>query len=202
MRHPLDDERRALASDPKHMEYARRIAEVHASKCWRFRDDILGAAYLGLCEAAATFDPSLGPTFLGFAESRIRGAIQDMQRGLLPRGYRRTREPWPWTLSMDWVYFYDPGEERYMGLAELVPSGDDPVGWEAEYQDEVELAAGLATTARDSEVIRFLHGHADCASVRGVAKRLGICEAWAFLVRRRAEATMAEKYAIALKEAV
>ena len=46
------------------------------------RDDIVGAAELGLVEAANNFDPSRGVLFKTFAYYRIRGAIYDSLRKL------------------------------------------------------------------------------------------------------------------------
>src|SRR5215471_4000526 len=44
------------------------------------RDDVIGAAELGLVEAAQNFDPSRGVLFKTFAYYRIRGAIYDSLR--------------------------------------------------------------------------------------------------------------------------
>jgi RNA polymerase sigma factor FliA len=44
------------------------------------RDDVIGAAELGLVEAARNFDPSRGVLFKTFAYYRIRGAIYDALR--------------------------------------------------------------------------------------------------------------------------
>jgi RNA polymerase sigma factor for flagellar operon FliA len=44
------------------------------------RDDVIGAAELGLVEAAQKFDPSRGVLFKTFAYYRIRGAIYDALR--------------------------------------------------------------------------------------------------------------------------
>jgi RNA polymerase sigma factor for flagellar operon FliA len=44
------------------------------------RDDVIGAAELGLVEAARSFDPSRGVLFKTFAYYRIRGAIYDALR--------------------------------------------------------------------------------------------------------------------------
>jgi RNA polymerase sigma factor for flagellar operon FliA len=46
------------------------------------RDDVIGAAELGLVEAAQNFDPSRGVLFKTFAYYRIRGAIYDALRKL------------------------------------------------------------------------------------------------------------------------
>lgn len=39
------------------------------------REELESVAYMGLCEAAATFNPELGTPFAGFAWTRIKGAI-------------------------------------------------------------------------------------------------------------------------------
>src|SRR5262249_49402697 len=44
------------------------------------RDDVIGAAELGLVEAAQNFDPLRGVLFKTFAYYRIRGAIYDALR--------------------------------------------------------------------------------------------------------------------------
>lgn len=69
--------------------YSRRVPS-HISE-----EDIRGAAYVGLTEAAAKFDKSLGWKFSTFAYPRITGAILDYLRVLdwVPRTTRRrTRE--------------------------------------------------------------------------------------------------------------
>lgn len=55
------------------------------------RDDIEGAAYVGLMEAAEKFDPSRGSKFTTFAGHRIQGAILDHLRSLdwVPRQTRQ-----------------------------------------------------------------------------------------------------------------
>lgn len=54
-------------------------------------DDIRGAAYVGLLEAAGKFDESLGWKFRTFASPRVEGAILDYLRALdwVPRTTRR-----------------------------------------------------------------------------------------------------------------
>jgi RNA polymerase sigma factor for flagellar operon FliA len=56
------------------------------------RDDIIGAAELGLVEAARNFDPSRGVLFKTFAFYRIRGAVYDSLRKMgWPMGDARLR---------------------------------------------------------------------------------------------------------------
>ena len=65
--------------------FARRVPS-HISE-----DDIRGAAYVGLLEAAEKFDDSLGWKFRTFASPRVKGAILDYLRALdwVPRTTRR-----------------------------------------------------------------------------------------------------------------
>lgn len=55
------------------------------------RDDITGAAYLGLVEAAERFDPTHGASFQAFSFLRIRGAIIDYMRdnAVIPHSLNR-----------------------------------------------------------------------------------------------------------------
>lgn len=84
-------ERDRLITD--HVDIARRISQRFARRCpgWVSREDLVGAAMLGLTEAAERFDRERGEPFQSFAEKRIRGAIQDeLRRGdILPRRVRR-----------------------------------------------------------------------------------------------------------------
>jgi len=56
-------------------------------------DDLVGAAYLGLVDAAQRFDPERGVPFYGFAVGRVRGAVLDALRGAdwVPAHARRKR---------------------------------------------------------------------------------------------------------------
>ncbi len=76
----------------EHVEVARRISMRVARRCpdWIARDDLMGAALLGLTEAANRYDSSRNEPFLAFAEKRIRGAVLDeLRRGdIMPRRAR------------------------------------------------------------------------------------------------------------------
>jgi RNA polymerase sigma factor for flagellar operon FliA len=77
----------------EHIHVAQRIARRFARRCppWVSAEDLVGAALLGLTEAADRFDATRGEPFMSFAEQRIRGAVQDeLRRGdILPRRARR-----------------------------------------------------------------------------------------------------------------
>lgn len=83
-------ERDRLISE--HVEVARRISMRVARRCpdWIAREDLMGAALLGLTEAANRYDSSRNEPFLAFAEKRIRGAVLDeLRRGdIMPRRAR------------------------------------------------------------------------------------------------------------------
>ncbi len=83
-------ERDRLISE--HVEVARRISLRIARRCpdWIAREDLMGAALLGLTEAANRYDASRNEPFLAFAEKRIRGAVLDeLRRGdIMPRRAR------------------------------------------------------------------------------------------------------------------
>jgi RNA polymerase sigma factor for flagellar operon FliA len=83
-------ERDRLISE--HVEVARRISMRVARRCpdWIAREDLMGAALLGLTEAANRYDASRNEPFIAFAEKRIRGAVLDeLRRGdIMPRRAR------------------------------------------------------------------------------------------------------------------
>lgn len=88
-------ERDRLIAD--HVEVARRIALRVARRVpdWISTDDLIGAAMVGLAEAADRYDPTRQEPFVAFAERRIRGAVLDeLRRGdIMPRRVRmRARE--------------------------------------------------------------------------------------------------------------
>jgi RNA polymerase sigma factor for flagellar operon FliA len=68
----------------EHVDMARRIAVRIGRKVPPSvtREDLVGAAMLGLAEAADRFDAARGQPFVAFAEKRIRGAVLDeLRRG-------------------------------------------------------------------------------------------------------------------------
>lgn len=78
-----------------HMEYARRLAKrfyVEHQPLPTDYDDIVAAAYLGLCDAAYRFDPSKGANFRTFSFLRIRGEMFDLLRRFIPTPRKRAEE--------------------------------------------------------------------------------------------------------------
>lgn len=155
----LDDDRRALAA--AHVGLARHIARRAARRWPPLAEEFRSAALLGLCQAAAAFDPGRGVRFTTFAGRRIGGAIADERRawygheGLKPR-------PAQVALGGRELRYEDP-------LA-----GDDPVGWELEYHDALAgLAAWLASPGQVA-AFRSMYGRADCLDCVGAGRALGI----------------------------
>ncbi len=76
----------------EHMEVATRIALRVARRVpdWVTHEDLLGAAMVGLTEAANRYDAGRTEPFVAFAEKRIRGAVIDeLRRGdMMPRRVR------------------------------------------------------------------------------------------------------------------
>lgn len=70
---------------------AMKIAAKFARKLPHLRDELEGAAGLGLARARAAYDPGAnrGVPFGAYAATRIKGAIIDMLRCESPRGFRR-----------------------------------------------------------------------------------------------------------------
>jgi DNA-directed RNA polymerase sigma subunit (sigma70/sigma32) len=131
---PLTAAQQALASGPGSLRLAEAIASRYARRFPRHEADIVSAAFLGLVQAAGRFDPACGALFTTFARPRVLGAVRDALRDLLPVGCRRKGSERP---ENPFVSLGSPG------LSEP-SSGDLPVGWEAEAEDEViRLSRGL-----------------------------------------------------------
>ena len=77
----LTDEQIALVE--QHLGFAKRLAQGFCRKHQTFNwdeEDMQGAAYLGLCDAARRYDASKGIAFAAFSSFRIRGAMFDLMR--------------------------------------------------------------------------------------------------------------------------
>jgi RNA polymerase sigma factor for flagellar operon FliA len=88
------------------------------------RDDIIGAAELGLVEAANNFDPNRGVLFKTFAYYRIRGAIYDSLRkmGWFARDAARLR-------------FENGANELLKDYSDSAPGSDSPENTVQELQN-------------------------------------------------------------------
>ena len=94
------------------------------------RDDVIGAAELGLVEAARVFDPARGVSFKTFAHYRIRGAIYDALRKTLGR-------------QEDPRLRFESAANEYLGEWSAARSVGSPAGHDLEQLTE---AAGAVMT--------------------------------------------------------
>ncbi len=85
-RAPLTAEQQDLAV--RYLPLARSLARPFKMSWPGSRDEFESAANLALIEAAGSFDPGRNVKFATFARHRIWGALRDVQRGLLPLGWR------------------------------------------------------------------------------------------------------------------
>lgn len=171
----LTPEQQALASDPRYLRLAEGIAARFGRRFPPLADEFEAAAPVALCEAAATFDPSMGVSFATHAAARIAGAMKDTGRAWTARGFRRKHGDAPLIGSLAHpIGFDDAGDPTTLG--EMIASDDEPIGWEAEYQDELDgLARRLSRGA--GQVIRSLYGRADTSTMAAVGRDAGLCEA-------------------------
>lgn len=95
---PLDADRQALAV--RHLPLARSLAKPFKRDWPNHRDEFDSAAMLALCEAAEAFNPSLGVKFSTFLHHRVWGALRDVQRAMIPLGYRGNPDAAPVVASM------------------------------------------------------------------------------------------------------
>jgi RNA polymerase sigma factor (sigma-70 family) len=165
-----------LAAD--HFEWARRIAAKLTANLPAFADEAESAALLGLWEAARNFDASRGLKFKTFAGPRVVGAIKDAMRAGQPKGLRsrrkdRDRESEPATIN-EYDLAWDT-EGRSSGNLALVPSGDGPVGWEIEYDDEV---TALSRRLPREQQRAFRASYLDCRgrTMKGAGVVVGMSE--------------------------
>jgi RNA polymerase sigma factor for flagellar operon FliA len=130
----------------EHVDMARRIAVRVGRRVpsWLREDDLVGAAMIGLAEAAERFDPSFGQPFVGFAEKRIRGAVLDeLRRGdLMPRRVRATARKVGETIRRLEQALGRPPEDEEIARALGVPV--------EEYRDEMELLTHVTCVDLDS----------------------------------------------------
>lgn len=83
-RPPLDAEGRELVN--RHLPLAYKIVAPFRQVIPGLADDLESAAFLGLCEAAQTWDPDKRVTFGAYAPPRIAGAIKDLIEEEIRRG--------------------------------------------------------------------------------------------------------------------
>lgn len=90
-RKPLGVRKQRLAAD--YLPFALAIARDYWLRWPALRWQFESAAHLAITEAAGSFNAARGVKFPTFAKRRIVGAMQDVQRELLPLGHRNTGDP-------------------------------------------------------------------------------------------------------------
>jgi len=89
-RPPLDAEKQGLAT--RYMPLARSLARRMKNSLPNAGDEFESAAYLGLVEAAQSFDSSRCVGFASFARHRIWGALCDLRHEIIKRAQRTGAE--------------------------------------------------------------------------------------------------------------
>jgi DNA-directed RNA polymerase specialized sigma24 family protein len=194
----LTDGQRAVASDPANVALARRFAAGYARRSPWLADEIDSAALYALCRAAVTHDPARG-AFEVCLFVRVHREVREALRMQAPRGFRRARPgdevPWPVSLSVlnggeagiRYGQFHQYGED---GIG--VPTGELPVGWEAESADEVRAAlAGLP--AKYGAAFRLHYLHAAGLRQKAAAAALGCHETNVHYMLKRGAAMLREQ---------
>jgi hypothetical protein len=136
----------------EHVEAARQVARrLTRGRPW-LRDECESAAVCSLLAARRTFDPGRFADFGRHAAARAAWAVRTALMRSAPAALRGGG---PREISLDGPAFVT-GRGREVTFAEAAPSGDLPVGWELEYQDEVEgHARRLPEAERPAFVGRF-----------------------------------------------
>jgi hypothetical protein len=175
---PADDRGPAALAEA-HFRWALDVARGFARRRPRLSDDIESAALLGLWRAALAFDPSRGPGFKAAAYRRVVGAVIDCLRMSRPLGYRGRPGRAPGGGGGPAVRHLSGARgERIGGLAvadgfALIPDDAPPVGWEAEYHDDVEAVA-RRLPGRRGALVRRLYLHADTATREAAGRAVGL----------------------------
>lgn len=158
------EHRRALASDPVTVRWARKYARSRANRPLYRRnlDHLESAALAGLWEAARRWAGD-GP-FNDFAGKVVRRRIMDAKRELRRLGMGGTSVMIRSGQLVNLVSLDQPSADD-TPLGELVESGDLPVGWEIESEDEVRgLARHLLSYERALLIDFYLVARTDFAS--------------------------------------
>lgn len=174
----------AMHSNPErlveaNLAFARQIAMALVRQLPRRIDaeELVSDAYLGLVEAAESFDRNRGSVFRSFAARRIRGAIID---GIRQRQHSRRVVPDPTLASIDVTI--TGRSEREAALSETIPA-DTSGGTTAVEIREIVQHIMLKLDPRARECVRRCWME-DARQV-DVALELGICQP---LVSRTLEA--------------
>ncbi len=168
---PLTADQQSLAV--ANFRVARRIARQLTGRRPWFRDEAESSAMFGLCQAAATFDPARGVSFLTYAQPRIVGAVSDALRTYTPRGFRRQGDLAPLILSIDCIIGENEWGAPLFGN-ETIPDPHAEVPGAAE--DAIEavrhILRGLPRGYREPMVL--LYTRADCVRLADAGRAVGL----------------------------
>jgi len=152
-----------LAACPRNINAACRIARRYSRTWPKLADEFESECYVALVEASRSFDPERGVKFCSHMSNRVHGAMLDIVRNWIPKGYRRNFDASPRVMTIEGLTKDD------------LISDDGPVGWEMEYQDDLHhITRGLSTSER--AVIHALYGHAERITMSKAGRAIGVCE--------------------------
>lgn len=170
---PLTPEQSALVAE--HWGLARGLARKHAAKHPSLNLDFESAAAEALCDVASRFTNEHAAKFWTFASYRVKGAFLDEMRKERLLGYPRGK--------------YEGTPEVYsMNLADHDATHSEvPIGWEMQWQDNVESLAGrLEWLPREVVILSYLYGF----TLEKIGRVLNISETWASKIRIEAISLM------------
>ena len=149
----LTEDQRSLAA--AYVPFAMKLAAPWQQRFRPLADDLGGVAMLGLCQAAATFDPAYGVKFPTHAATRVNGAIFDELRRQAPAGFRAHPDDAPQIGSLTHHH------------AEMLLDTAPPVELVAERLDEAAvILARLPVTDRRAVVLLFVEGVSRAVAAR------------------------------------
>jgi RNA polymerase sigma factor (sigma-70 family) len=161
----MDEKARDLASDPRHVEYARKKARIRSDRTGADLDAMESAAMYGLCRAAVNFDPSKGFQFLAFADRRIKGEMDEAARAQRFGGRRHAG------LSIRSIDDHpDPGQDAV--IRDLLASDEDP----SEIVDAFDAAEAIIRRLprRHSRALRLIYLDASVETREAAGQRMGV----------------------------
>lgn len=194
----LTDEQRRLVEE--HAGLAEWIA-ARAYRRMRLRGshdfaEVVQEARVGLCQAAAAFDPARGAKFATFARPRIAGAVVDWVRRASGHGQGAGRTRLAAGAARPPVRLYVlaeamSGTDDPVLEDEVLESPDLPVGWELESEDEVRRWC-RRLPGRWAAVLQSLLLDAACGGQAGAGRKHGVSASRASQIVTGALAMMRE----------
>lgn len=149
-----------------HLGYATTVAEIYSARRRLYgpeAEDVRSAAYLGLVQAAQSFDPGRGLKFVTLAQKRIHGAIID--------GFRQERRK----RKYEGVVFTFCSERKALNVPAVQNENDDDM-----------LMAAVRRAALPPRLRYILNRWLAGDSHLAISIDLGICETRVGQLRQRA----------------